>query len=142
MMKKILFTFFIITQSFLTFSQESEKDSTTVNFNEAEIFPVYNGCEENTNDKNCFEKKIADLVKKNLKYPDRALEKGIQGTVKVTFTIDFDGSITNISTSGGDKILQKEAFRIAKLIPKFKPGLQKGKPIKVRFSFPITFKLK
>lgn len=140
-MKKILFTLFIITQSFLVFSQESVKDSTEVAFIDLETYPVYEGCNENTNDASCFDKKIANHVKKNLKYPEKALNKGIQGTVKVIFLIDYDGSISNVTTSGADKILQKEAVRIVNLLPKFKPGMQKGKPVKVRYSFPITFKL-
>ena len=57
--------------------------------------------------------------------------------------IDKDGSITNVQARGpkGGELLEKEALRVISKLPKFKPGMQRGKPVKVKYSQPITFKL-
>jgi protein TonB len=57
------------------------------------------------------------------------------------FTIQKDGSIGEIKYRGPDKNLEAEAYRIIKLLPKMTPGKQRGRPVKVPFSIPITFKL-
>ena len=66
---------------------------------------------------------------------------GIQGRVFVQFTIGKDGSITGIRTRGPDKNLEKEADRIISKLPRMTPGKQRGRPVRVPFSVPITFKL-
>ena len=71
------------------------------------------------------------------------MEDNIQGRVSVLFVIDKDGSITNVQAKGpkGGELLEKEALRVISKLPKFKPGMQRGKPVKVKYSQPITFKL-
>ena len=66
---------------------------------------------------------------------------GIQGRVNVMFTIDKDGSITNVKMRGPDANLEKEAARIISKLPRMIPGKQRGKPVRVPFSVPITFRL-
>ena len=66
---------------------------------------------------------------------------GIQGRVFVQFTIGKDGSISGIRTRGPDKNLEKEANRIISRLPTMTPGKQRGRPVRVPFSIPITFKL-
>ena len=66
---------------------------------------------------------------------------GIQGRVFVQFVIDKDGSIVGVRTRGPDKNLEKEAQRIIGKLPKMTPGKQRGRPVRVPFSIPITFKL-
>jgi protein TonB len=66
---------------------------------------------------------------------------GIQGRVYINFIISKDGSITNIRMRGPDKNLEKEAARIIGRLPKMTPGKQRGRPVRVPFSIPITFRL-
>ena len=76
-------------------------------------------------------------------YPERAMEDNIQGRVSVVFVIDKDGSITNVQARGpkGGDLLEKEALRVISKLPKIKPGSQRGKPVKIKFSIPFVFKL-
>ena len=66
---------------------------------------------------------------------------GIQGRVFVNFIISKDGSITDIKMRGPDKNLEKEAKRIISLLPQMIQGKQRGRPVRVPFSIPITFRL-
>ena len=66
---------------------------------------------------------------------------GIQGRVYVNFVIAKDGSIQEIRMRGLDKNLEKEAQRIISKLPKMTPGKQRGRPVRVPFSIPITFRL-
>jgi len=80
-------------------------------------------------------------IGKNFRYPEIAQEMGIQGRVSVMFTIQKDGSIGNVRMRGPDKSLEAEAARIIGKLPKMTPGKQRGRPVRVPFSIPITFKL-
>ncbi|WP_333810376.1 energy transducer TonB [Flavobacterium sp.] len=110
-----------------------------------EDVPVFPGCEgvDKTKRLDCFMEQMAKHIKKNQQYPEKAMEDNIQGRVSVIFVIDKDGSITNVQAKGpkGGELLEKEALRVISKLPKFKPGLQRGKPVKVKYSQPITFKL-
>ena len=81
--------------------------------------------------------------KKHLSYPEKAVEQELQGRVAVLFIIDKDGSISNVQVRGpkGGELLEKEALRLVSKWPKVKPGYQRGKPVKIKFSKTITFKL-
>ncbi|MFK7906296.1 MAG: energy transducer TonB [Chitinophagales bacterium] len=84
------------------------------------------------------------LVEKNIQYPADARENGIEGTVYVGFDIEADGNISNVHIKrgiSGWEILEIEAMRLIRLMPKWKPGMQRGKAVKVAFIFPIRFKL-
>lgn len=106
-----------------------------------EDVPVFPGC-ENANDKRaCFNQKIQEHIRKNFRYPEIAQEMGIQGRVNVMFTIQKDGTIGNIRYRGPDKNLEAEALRIIEKLPRMTPGKQRGRPVRVPFSIPITFKL-
>jgi periplasmic protein TonB len=89
-------------------------------------------------DHNAFTRWVA----KNLNYPDEAARNGIQGKVILQFLIDVDGSVNNVVVIRGiDPLLDAEAVRIVSMSPKWKPGKQRGVPTKVRFTFPLTFRL-
>ncbi len=78
----------------------------------------------------------------NLKYPETAKNKGLQGTVYVSFVVEKDGRITNTKViKGVESSLDAEAFRVVSAMPKWKPGTDKGKPVRVQFNMPIQFKL-
>ena len=66
---------------------------------------------------------------------------GIQGRVYVNFIIAEDRRITNVRMRGPDKNLEKEAARIISKLPRMTPGKQRGRPVRVPFSIPITFRL-
>jgi protein TonB len=78
----------------------------------------------------------------NMKYPEVAAENGIQGRVFVQFVIEADGRISNVRVLRGvDPSLDKEAIRVIESSPKWNPGKQRGKPVRVSYTFPITFVL-
>ena len=78
----------------------------------------------------------------NLKYPEELQESAIQGRVLVSFVVDKDGSITDIEiVRGVDALLDAEAIRIVKLMPKWKPGIQQGKAVRVKYTVPVSFRL-
>lgn len=121
---------------------EEVEEDVEVPFSVIEDVPVFPGCEKGTNSqkKACFQLKMEEHVTKNFRYPEEALDLGIQGKVFVMFVIDKDGYVSRIRSRGPDGILEKEAERIIKLLPKMIPGKQRGKPVKVPYSVPIVFK--
>jgi TonB family protein len=79
---------------------------------------------------------------KEIKYPADAAQKGIQGKVYVTFVVGKDGSVTNVKiVRGVDPMLDAEALRVVKAMPKWTPGKQSGKDVAVQYTVPINFKL-
>ncbi|HAN19942.1 MAG: energy transducer TonB [Bacteroidetes bacterium GWC2_33_15] len=81
-------------------------------------------------------------IQQNLKYPVIAQENGISGRVFVSFVVDRDGSISNVQVVRGvDPALDKEAVRVIKSSPKWEPGKQRGRAVRVSFTFPIVFQL-
>ena len=86
--------------------------------------------------------KMMDYLSKNIKYPEAAKEKGISGRVFLSFVIEKDGAVSNVKVAKGiGKECDDEALRVVKAMPKWKPGLQKGKPVRVNYMLPIFFKL-
>ena len=78
----------------------------------------------------------------NIKYPIIAQENGIQGRVITNFVVERDGSISDVQVvRGQDPSLDKEAVRVIKTMPKWTPGQQRGKPVRVRFTLPVVFRL-
>ena len=86
--------------------------------------------------------KLADYLAKNIKYPQMARESGIQGRVFVNFVVEPDGHVSNVnvmrSLGGG---CDEEAMRVVKSMPKWKPGKQRGKAVRVSYILPVNFKL-
>ncbi|MGB5556148.1 MAG: energy transducer TonB [Flavobacteriaceae bacterium] len=116
-------------------------DDIEIPINAVEEVPVFPGCENESDKLACFSAMITKHVKKNQRYPEAAQELDIQGRVSVVFVIQKDGSIGNVRMRGPHQVLETEAERIINKLPKMKPGKQGGKPVKVPFSIPITFKL-
>ncbi|HEY4799993.1 MAG TPA: energy transducer TonB, partial [Bacteroidia bacterium] len=87
---------------------------------------------------------LFNFLRKNTVYPQVEKENGIQGKVFVTFVVDKDGSVTDVQLYKGLKGgpgCDKEALRVAKMMPKWAPGKQNGKSVKVRYILPFVFKL-
>lgn len=88
------------------------------------------------------EQKLMEYVGKNIKYPQIARESGIQGRVFVGFVVEPDGSVSNVKLlrgiGGG---CDEEAMRVIKNMPKWKPGKQRGKAVRVSYQIPVMFRL-
>jgi TonB family protein len=81
-------------------------------------------------------------LNKNIKYPAKARENGAQGRVIISFVVEKDGSLTNARVVRSvEKDIDKEALRVIKLSPKWSPGMQNGKTVRVAYSVPISFTL-
>ncbi|MBQ0153554.1 MAG: TonB family protein [Bacteroidales bacterium] len=81
-------------------------------------------------------------LSENIKYPMIAQENGIQGRVICQFVVNKDGSIVDIQVVRSvDPSLDKEAIRVIKSMPKWKPGMQRGKAVRVKFTLPVVFRL-
>ena len=105
---------------------------------EEEIFQVVEAMPE-------FPGGTAELMKwlqKNIKYPSISQENGVQGRVIVQFVVNRDGSIVDpVVLRSVDPYLDKEALRVVSAMPKWKPGEQRGKPVRVKFTLPVQFRL-
>jgi len=86
--------------------------------------------------------KMYEYLGKNIKYPQIARESSIQGRVFVNFVVEPDGSVSNVKVlrgiGGG---CDEEAMRVVKTMPKWKPGKQRGKAVRVSYTLPVVFKL-
>jgi len=125
-------TFKDLLKNPIIFDDEKELDE-TIPFMLIEEQPTFMGGDH---------RNFTKWVFANLKYPELAAQNGIQGRVTLEFTIDIDGSVTNVRVIKGiDPSLDAEALRVVSNSPKWSPGLQRGKPAKVSFTFPVTFRL-
>ena len=113
-------------------SGEEEEEEEEVPFALAEVRPEFPGGEA------ALQKYIASHVQ----YPEIARENGLQGKVYVQFVINKRGEVENaIIARGIDAVLDKEALRVIQNLPNWKPGVQRGKPVRVSYTVPINFKL-
>ena len=83
-----------------------------------------------------------NFIGKNIKYPTQAQENGKEGRVIVQFVVNRDGSIVEPSVVRGvDPELDAEALRVISIMPKWKPGKQRGKAVRVKYTIPVMFRL-
>lgn len=88
------------------------------------------------------EQAMRAFIARNVTYPEVAIENGIAGKVIVSFVVNKTGTPTKIKVLRGvDPVLDKEAIAVIKKMPKFKPGMQRGKPVNVSFIVPVSFAL-
>lgn len=86
---------------------------------------------------------LLKFLQSKIVYPAIAAENNIQGKVYVGFIVERDGSVSDVKVLRPiDPSLDKEAMRVVKLLPKWKPGMQTGKPVRCRFQIPVTFRLR
>ena len=96
--------------------------------------PSFNGGDAN---------EFSKWVNSKLQYPEIAEENGVQGRVTLQFTVNPDGSISNVKVLRGvDSSLDKEAVRVVSMSPKWKPGKQRDRAVKVTYTFPVIFQLR
>lgn len=85
---------------------------------------------------------INTYMQSNLRYPEKAIESGIHGRVLVRFVVEMDGSVSNVEIRNSvSPALDSEAIRVVTAMPKWNPGMQNGKPVRVYFNLPINFAL-
>ena len=113
---------------------EEEEVEEEVPFAIVEQKPTFQGGDANTFTKWVFSKIV---------YPEIAKENGVQGRVTLQFTIETDGSVKNVKVLRGvDSSLDKEAVRVVSSSPKWSPGMQRNKPVRVKYTFPVVFQLR
>ena len=114
--------------------EEMEEEDEIVLFAVIEDKPMFNGKDADVG--------FREWVSSRIVYPAVAAENGITGRVITEFTIDRDGSITDIRIlRGADPLLDAEALRILRMSPKWTPGKQRGRAVRVRYQFPFVFHL-
>ena len=108
-----------------------EKNNDSI-YNTCEVMPQFPGGEQ----------AMMKFVSSNVHYPEEAKEKGIEGRVFVGFVVEKDGSVSEVKVLKGiGKLCDEEAVRVVKSMPKWKPGRQDGKPVRVHYNMPFNFKL-
>ncbi|MBO4558325.1 MAG: energy transducer TonB [Bacteroidales bacterium] len=113
---------------------EESVEEEAIPFALVEQKPLFQG-----GDANAFSK----WVNQHLAYPDIAKENGIQGRVTLQFTVGTDGKVSGVKVLRGvDPSLDKEAVRVVSSSPKWTPGKQRDRPVKVTYTFPVIFQLK
>jgi bla regulator protein BlaR1 len=121
--------------------EEEQKEDKEATFSKIDEVPVFPGCEDATDKRACFNEKMQEHIRKNFRYPEVAQEAGIQGRVNILMTIDRNGNLANLKLRGPSEVLEDEAGRIIRRLPKMEPGKQEGVAANVIYAIPITFKL-
>ena len=127
---KVALMMLVLLFSFMTSTAQTKKNDMV--FDVVEVMPQFPGGQ------------IAMLqyLMENIKYPEQAMKKGIQGRVAVRFIVEKDGSISDVKPIlSVHPLLNKEAVRVVESMPKWTPGKQNGKPVRVRYNLPVMFKL-
>lgn len=127
---KVALMMLVLLFSFMTSTAQTKKNNMV--YDVVEVMPQYPGGQ------------IAMLkyIMENIKYPKQIMEEGIQGRVTVSFIVEKDGRVSNVRLLRSvQPSLDKEAIRVVKSMPKWTPGKQNGKPVRVRFNLPVMFKL-
>lgn len=108
-----------------------DKDRLTIE--DLDVKPLFNGGGAD---------KFSYWVNSQLKYPKLARENGVQGRITLQFTIETDGSVTDVKVLRGvDELLDREAIRVVSSSPKWTPGYIDDKPVRVTYTFPVIFQL-
>lgn len=114
--------------------QEEVVEEEAIPFQLVEKKPSFQGGDANT---------FSKWVNSKLVYPEIAKENGVQGRVTLQFTVNADGSVSNVKVLRGvDSSLDKEAVRVVSSSPKWEPGKQRDRAVKVTYTFPVIFQLR
>lgn len=114
--------------------EEEEIEEEAIPFQLVEQKPSFQGGDANT---------FSKWVNSKLVYPEIAKENGVQGRVTLQFTVNADGTVSNVKVLRGvDSSLDKEAVRVVSSSPKWTPGKQRDRAVKVTYTFPVIFQLR
>ena len=114
--------------------KEEVVEEEAIPFQLVEEKPSFNGGDAN---------EFSKWVNSKLEYPEIAKENGVQGRVTLQFTVNADGTVSNVKVLRGvDPSLDKEAVRVVSMSPKWKPGKQRDRAVKVTYTFPVIFQLR
>lgn len=131
-MKRILMMALAAMMMVSTAAAQTTKENKEKVYEKCEVLPEYPGGEL------AMFKFLADVQK----YPEEAVKRGEQGRVVVSFVVEKDGSLTDIEvTKHATPTLDKAAVEAVKKMPKWKPGMNKGKKVRVQFALPITYRM-
>lgn len=134
---KSIIVFSLAMLAMPTFAQDNQKNNQVIQTNDSIV--------ENTDKMPEFPGGMAECMKflsKNIKYPKEAQKNGEQGRVVLQFVVDRDGSITDVEVARSvSPSIDKEAIRVIKKMPKWTPGTLHEKPVRVRYTLPIMFRL-
>lgn len=120
------------TQKAEKVSQSPKSETQDELFTVVEQMPTFPGGDEER----------AKYLQSNIKYPEEARKAGKQGVVYVSFVVEIDGSVSNAKVLRGfDAACDEVAVTVVKNMPKWNPGVQRGKPVRVQFNMPIKFAL-
>lgn len=127
---KVALMMLVLLFSFMTSTAQTKKNDMV--FDVVEVMPQFPGGQI----------AMMKYIMENMKYPEQAMKEGIQGRVTVRFIVEKDGSISDVKpVLSVHPLLNKEAVRVVESMPKWTPGKQNGKPVRVRFNLPVMFKL-
>ena len=111
-------------------AQEKKVDNNV--YNTSEVMPKYPGGIQ----------AMMRFIGENVRYPQEAIDNGIQGRVLVSFVVEKDGSVSDVKVLKGiGSGCDEEAIRVVEAMPKWEPGKDKGKTVRVKYDLPISFKL-
>ena len=124
---------FDITYITRMITEDSEAtDDSEVYTGDVEVLPEYPGGTA----------AIFEFIQKNVKYPESAKEKGLEGRVFIQFVVEKDGSLSSFQVLRGvSDDIDAEAIRVLKAMPKWKPGMNNGEPVRVQYTMPFKFQL-
>ena len=142
---QMVLSLFVLTFPGIVMAQTEEaQEPLTI----VETMPVWGTCPESAGEgfmhpsRECTNQAILDFVVSELKYPKKARRKGIEGKVVVKFVIEKNGEVGEAAVvTSVSPLLDKEALRVVQSMPPFRPGTQRGKPVRVMFHLPINFAL-
>ena len=112
-----------------------------------EQLPMFPACKglSREEQKACFDEQLAKVIVKHLVYPEDELEEGKQGVAQLEFIIDENGAITNVVALNNKRAssdMQKAAEKAVKRVPKLIPAKQGDKPVRIKYSIPVVFKIR
>ncbi len=121
-------------QDYVEEVEEEVVEEEAIPFQLVEEKPSFNGGDAN---------EFSKWVNSNLQYPEIAKENGVQGRVTLQFTVETDGRVTNVKVLRGvDPSLDKEAVKVVSSSPKWTPGKQRDRAVRVTYTFPVIFQLR
>jgi len=145
-MKSVLILIFTMLISSWSYSQDQSSNDLGVDKNYEEVVAIKNqggfSLVESWAKYPNGEKGITELIINNLKYPEKAIKKKIEGIVTIKYVVQVDGTVGEIEViKSVHPLLDEEAIRVIRLMEKWEPSIQRGKPVKTAYNQDFRFEL-